>query len=119
METSKRERAVMVASKDKGNPICRALCGMHLPMWHAHFLRHLRYQELCCPGRGCHQCIRAISSAQYVEWFLWRFGIKLDRDLMFPVLHALEGHPDSGSLCAELIVTILEAMGFKKTYHEP
>jgi hypothetical protein len=57
--------------------------------------------------------------AQYVEWYLWKFGIALDRDLVLPVLHALQVHPDPGSLWAELIVEILESMDFKKTCHEP
>jgi hypothetical protein len=57
--------------------------------------------------------------AQYIKWFLWRFGVKLDRDLLLPVIHALQGHPYSGSIWAEMIVAILEAMGFKKTCHEP
>jgi hypothetical protein len=57
--------------------------------------------------------------AQYVEWYLWRFGINLDHDLFLPVLRVLQGHLDSGSLWSELIVAILEAMGFKATCHEP
>jgi hypothetical protein len=43
----------------------------------------------------------------------------LDRDLFLPVLHALQGHPDAGSIWADMIVVILESMEFKKTCHEP
>jgi hypothetical protein len=58
-------------------------------------------------------------NAQYVEWYLWKFGIALDRDLVLPILDVLQGHPDSGSLWAELIFAILESIDFKNTCHEP
>jgi hypothetical protein len=57
--------------------------------------------------------------AHYLSWYLWKFDIALDPDMVLPVLHALQGRPDSGSLWAELIVAILESMNFKKTCHEP
>ena len=34
----------------------------------------------------------------YADWYQDRFGEKLDRTMVLPVLHALQGHPESGRL---------------------
>jgi Reverse transcriptase (RNA-dependent DNA polymerase) len=55
----------------------------------------------------------------YAEWYLARHGTKLDRRQVLPVLHALQGHPESGSLWEQLINEILLGeLGFRNTTHE-
>jgi hypothetical protein len=55
---------------------------------------------------------------QYLAWYLWKIDIALDPNMVLPVLHALQGHPDSGSLWEDLIVSIIESMNFKNNCHE-
>jgi Reverse transcriptase (RNA-dependent DNA polymerase) len=54
----------------------------------------------------------------YWEWYKERHGIELDRSLVLPVLHALQGHPESGHLWEQLIDGILLELGLKSTTHE-
>ena len=42
----------------------------------------------------------------------------LDKDLVLPVLRALQGHPEAARLWDEHISAILEKVGFKNTTHE-
>jgi hypothetical protein len=35
---------------------------------------------------------------QYADWHLTRFGFAVSRDVVLPVQHALQGHPESGAL---------------------
>jgi len=42
----------------------------------------------------------------------------LDKDLVLPVLHALQGHPEAARLWEEPISAILEKVGFKNTTHK-
>jgi Reverse transcriptase (RNA-dependent DNA polymerase)/GAG-pre-integrase domain len=55
----------------------------------------------------------------YADWYLERHGVELDRSMVLPVLHALQGHPESGSLWEQTINKILHDMGFTNTTHEP
>jgi hypothetical protein len=49
----------------------------------------------------------------YIEWyFLLRFGIRLSKDKVLKVLHALQGHPESGKLWERLIIIILLSKSF-------
>ena len=32
---------------------------------------------------------------QYADWCLARFGVAVSRDMILPVQHALQGHPES------------------------
>jgi len=43
----------------------------------------------------------------YVDWHEHRFKKKLDRSLVLPILHALQGHPKSGKLWEKHIAAIL------------
>ena len=54
----------------------------------------------------------------YAEWYYTKHGIHLDRSLVLPVLHALQGHPESGALWERHINGILAKHGFKSTTHE-
>jgi len=45
-------------------------------------------------------------------------GVLLDKDLVLPVLCALQGHPDAARLWEEHISAILKDVGFKNTAHE-
>ena len=56
----------------------------------------------------------------YAEWYESRFGIKIDRSYVLPVLHALQGHPESGRLWEEHINRILKSpeLGFEHTTHD-
>ena len=56
----------------------------------------------------------------YAEWYEDKYKKKLDRSLVLPVLHALQGHPESGRLWEEHINAILlsEDFGFKPTTHD-
>lgn len=55
----------------------------------------------------------------YRDWYLTRFGVKLDRDLVLPVQHALQGHPESGKLWETLIHgKLTRDFNLKATTHE-
>jgi len=56
----------------------------------------------------------------YANWYEHRFKKKLDRSLVLPVLHALQGHPESGKLWEKHISAILQSpqFGFKSTTHD-
>jgi Reverse transcriptase (RNA-dependent DNA polymerase) len=55
----------------------------------------------------------------YHDWYLARKGVALDRQLVLPVLHALQGHPESGSLWEQMINRILLGdLGLTNTVHE-
>ena len=52
---------------------------------------------------------------QYADWYEYCFGVKLDRSMVLPVQHALQGHPESGRLWEQHITKILRSkeFGFK------
>jgi len=52
------------------------------------------------------------------DWYLECTGVLLDKDLVLPVLHTLQGHPEAARLWEEHISAILEKVGFKNTTHE-
>eukprot|EP00980_Cylindrotheca_fusiformis_P025376 scaffold13535_cov117-Cylindrotheca_fusiformis.AAC.2 len=56
----------------------------------------------------------------YAEWYFWKFGVHVDRKKVLPVLHALQGHPESGRLWEEHINKILlsPSFGFCSTTHD-
>jgi Reverse transcriptase (RNA-dependent DNA polymerase) len=54
----------------------------------------------------------------YWDWYLDRHKVKLDRSKVLPVMHALQGHPESGYLWEQLIDGILRDMGLQNTTHE-
>ena len=54
----------------------------------------------------------------YADWYENKYGKKIDRSLVLPVLHALQGHPESGRLWEEHINPILESIGFRHTTHD-
>jgi Reverse transcriptase (RNA-dependent DNA polymerase) len=54
----------------------------------------------------------------YFDWYLDRHGVALDRRQVLPVLHALQGHPESGHLWERLIDDLLHEMGLSNTTHE-
>ena len=61
----------------------------------------------------------AINDA-YAEWYESRYGKKIDRSMVLPVLHALQGHPSSGKLWEDHINSVLESpdLGFQSTVHD-
>ena len=56
----------------------------------------------------------------YAEWYEHRFNKKVDRSHVLPVLHALQGHPESGRLWEQHINSILTSpeLGFRHTTHD-
>ena len=55
---------------------------------------------------------------QYADWYLARYGIAISRDMVLPVQHALQGHPESGALWEKFVNTVIARHGFKATTHE-
>jgi Reverse transcriptase (RNA-dependent DNA polymerase) len=56
--------------------------------------------------------------ANYAAWYAARHGVHLDRSLVLPVQHALQGHPEAGNLWETHINGILSSIGFTTTTHE-
>jgi Reverse transcriptase (RNA-dependent DNA polymerase) len=56
--------------------------------------------------------------ANYAAWYAARHGVHLDRSLVLPVQHALQGHPEAGNLWESHINGILFSLGFTTTTHE-
>ena len=56
---------------------------------------------------------------QCADWYLSKYGVAVDRRKVLPVLHALQGHPESGALWAKQISGILSAMGFISLKRDP
>ena len=56
----------------------------------------------------------------YAEWYKWKYNVDLDRSKVLPVLHALQGHPESGKLWEKYINSFLtsDELGFKPTTHD-
>ena len=56
----------------------------------------------------------------WADWYEHTFGVKVNRNLVLPVLHALQGHPESGRLWEEHINKILADpyLNFKSTTHD-
>jgi hypothetical protein len=56
----------------------------------------------------------------YSDWYFDKYGIRLARGLVLPVLHALQGHPEAARLWELHINAILTdpEFGFKSTTHE-
>jgi len=54
----------------------------------------------------------------FCDWYLERTGVLLDKDLVLPVLRALQGHREAARLWEEHISAILKDVGFKNTRHE-
>jgi len=52
------------------------------------------------------------------DWYLERTGVLLDKDLVLPMLRALQGHPEAARLWEEHISAILEKVGFKNTTYK-
>jgi len=52
------------------------------------------------------------------DWYQERTGVLLDKDLVLPVLLALQGHPEAARLWEEHISTILKGIGFMNTTHK-
>ena len=57
----------------------------------------------------------------YADWYFWKTGRKIDRSKVLPVLHALQGHPESGKLWESHINSILfpPELNFRCTTHDP
>ena len=54
----------------------------------------------------------------YAEWYEEKYGERLDRNMVLPVLKALQGHPESGRLWEKHITAILMDLGFRNTTHD-
>ena len=72
------------------------------------------------PPRG--ECYMQ-ADAQYVEWYNTTQRAdgepKIDTSYVFPVQHALQGHPESPRLWETYVNGKLDSMGFKNTPHAP
>ena len=55
---------------------------------------------------------------QYADWYLARHGVAISRNMVLPVQHALQGHPESGALWEKLVNSVIARHGFKSTTHE-
>ena len=49
---------------------------------------------------------------RFVDWYKKRTGVTLERDLVMPVLRALQGHPEAAKLWEAHISGILSELGF-------
>jgi Reverse transcriptase (RNA-dependent DNA polymerase) len=57
--------------------------------------------------------------AAYAEWYYTKFGKRIERGKVLPVLHALQGHPESGRLWEIFINKILlNKFNLRNTTHE-
>jgi ribosomal protein L30/L7E len=67
-----------------------------------------------------HQCYLEIDES-YMVWYKRKFGKDIDpRTHVIPLHKAMQGHPESGRLWAEMVNTVLQdELGFKATTHEP
>ena len=56
----------------------------------------------------------------YYEWYEETFQKRLNRKMVLPVQHALQGHPEAGKLWEKHITSILTSpeFGFKSTTHD-
>jgi hypothetical protein len=56
----------------------------------------------------------------YANWYKDQQGVEIDHYFVLPVLHDLQGHPESGQLWEEHINKILKALelGFKHMMHD-
>ncbi len=54
----------------------------------------------------------------YINWYRTKFGVTLNKGMVMPVLHALQGHPKSGALWEAHINGILKEEGFRATVQE-
>jgi hypothetical protein len=55
---------------------------------------------------------------QYANWYLRRHGRVVSKDMVLPVQHALQGHPESGALWEKFVNAVIARHGFKSTTHE-
>ena len=55
---------------------------------------------------------------QYADWHLARYGIVVSKDMVLPVQHALQGHPESGALWEKFVNSVIARHGFIATTHE-
>ena len=71
---------------------------------------------------GCNKCLRKLTTSgcanlrvvddAYIDWYRTKFIITPNKGMVMPVLHALQGHPESGALCEVHINGILKEEGF-------
>ena len=55
---------------------------------------------------------------QYADWYFERFVIHVSREMVLPVQHALQGHPESGALWERFVNSVIARHGFTSTTHE-
>ncbi|KAI2501677.1 hypothetical protein MHU86_12801 [Fragilaria crotonensis] len=55
---------------------------------------------------------------QYADWYLARHGTVVSREMVLPVQHALQGHPESGALWEKFVNSVIARHGFTSTTHE-
>ena len=55
---------------------------------------------------------------QYADWYLARYKVAISRDMVLPVQHALQGHPESGALWEKFVNSVIARHGFTSTTHE-
>jgi hypothetical protein len=55
---------------------------------------------------------------QYADWYLARHEVTIPRDMVLPVQHALQGHPESGALWEKFVNSVIARHGFHSTTHE-
>ncbi|KAI2490688.1 Reverse transcriptase (RNA-dependent DNA polymerase) [Fragilaria crotonensis] len=55
---------------------------------------------------------------QYADWHLARHGTSVPRNMVLPVQHALQGHPESGALWEKFVNAVIARHGFTSTTHE-
>jgi hypothetical protein len=59
-----------------------------------------------------------IDDHQYADWYAARYGVSVSKDMVRPVQHALQGHPESGALWETFVNKVIALHGFKSTTHE-
>ena len=57
---------------------------------------------------------------QYADWYFYKYKVHIDRSMVLTVLHALQGHLESGALWAKhSIATHTDELGLKSLKHAP
>ena len=55
---------------------------------------------------------------QYADWYAARHSVNISRDMVLPVQHALQGHPESGALLEKFVNSVIAKHGLTSTTHE-
>ena len=97
------------------NPACAcSLPCAHTKVCQPEGQRNQRVCKFAAPD----QLTFVIIDDQYADLHLTQFGFAVPRDIVFPVQHALQGHPESGARWEKFVNAVSARHGFTSTMHE-